>query len=180
MTITVFIFVLVILVILRQKKKDTINLVLDEQHFGINNDLGLEDSGELSNDSNVDGAAVSKRDGVADSYKDSAASSKKNDAGELRRDIDAGPNGLIDFDKFEKSNVQKGRFESYTVSRNCELREYVESDLQLKFKRGCAFYEFQQKFKYISEDKELIVIHMVNNDVDISWSLMIIIFFALT
>ena len=49
-------------------------------------------------------------------------------------------------------------FNKHTVVRDCELREYIEVDLGLTFRRGYAFYEFQHDVKNIieSEDKELL------------------------
>lgn len=58
--------------------------------------------------------------------------------------------------------VPMGRLKVYTVSRNCELREYVKNDLKLEFKRGCAFYEFQHDFESISKDQEVLFLQKVS------------------
>ena len=52
--------------------------------------------------------------------------------------------------------VIKGRFEQYEVKKDFQLREFVEAELRLEFRRGSAFYEFTHEVENISEDKELI------------------------
>ena len=50
--------------------------------------------------------------------------------------------------------VQEGRFESYNVNNDCQLRDFLPNNL--KFRRGCAYYEFEHEVEHISEDKQLI------------------------
>ena len=68
-------------------------------------------------------------------------------------------------DNMKVDIVPMGRFKVYTVSRNCELREYIKNDLKLEFRRGCAFYEFKHDFESISKDQEVLFLQKVSNSI---------------
>ena len=45
--------------------------------------------------------------------------------------------------------------ERYVINSDCSLKEYLERS-NLRFKRGCAYFEFDGDIESISEDNELI------------------------
>ena len=62
--------------------------------------------------------------------------------------------------------VNKSWFKFLDIERNCELREFIEEQ-QLAFKTGCAFYEFEHDFEYISDDKRLLLMNEVSNRISL-------------
>ena len=53
------------------------------------------------------------------------------------------------------------KLEVYPVEQNCELREFVTELLNIKFRKGHAFYELTHEKEDVSEDKELIILYKV-------------------
>ena len=53
--------------------------------------------------------------------------------------------------------VDKGRFTVLHVESDSEIREFVEKQKRLPYKRGCTFFEFVNNFEGISGDKEVIL-----------------------
>ena len=58
--------------------------------------------------------------------------------------------------------VDKNRFDICKVTKDCELREFVE-ERKLEFKRGRVFYEFEHDFEYIADDKRLLLMNKVSD-----------------
>ena len=58
--------------------------------------------------------------------------------------------------------VELNCFKIYVVKQDCELKEYIEKDCHLDFRRGRVFYEFQHEFESIFEDNDLIFMKEVN------------------
>ena len=46
--------------------------------------------------------------------------------------------------------------------RDCELREFIESQCKLTYKSGCAFSEFKSDKQDISERKEVLLMDKVS------------------
>lgn len=74
-----------------------------------------------------------------------------------KKHVDSNSNAVINFVQFKVQGVVTNRSKLCTVAHDCELREYVEKQLEFKFWRGCIFYELQHEFKNITEDKELVI-----------------------
>ena len=51
--------------------------------------------------------------------------------------------------------------EVHSVKQNCELREFVRKELNIKVRKGHAFYELTHEKEDVSEDKELIILYKV-------------------
>ena len=58
--------------------------------------------------------------------------------------------------KLKLELIAEREFESCIIQNSCTLREAVEKQLNAKFMRGHAYYEFAHKIENISEDKEII------------------------
>ena len=58
--------------------------------------------------------------------------------------------------------VRSNRFQKLVVTKDCELREYIESICNLTFKSGCAFFEFLNDKEDINERKEVLLMDKVN------------------
>lgn len=50
------------------------------------------------------------------------------------------------------------RFKILRVHKDCELKEFVESN-DLVFKRGCAFYEFTHEVENISANQKIVLMN---------------------
>jgi hypothetical protein len=61
--------------------------------------------------------------------------------------------------------VDEKNFQIYEVKNDCELREFVKGELKCEYKRGCVFYEFHYDFERISDDKWLIFMDKVSNEI---------------
>ena len=72
------------------------------------------------------------------------------------KDIGSDSTEVLDIDQLDLQRIQHWILAEHEVSHDCELRDFVESEVKLEFKRGCAFYEFVHDFEDISEDKQLI------------------------
>lgn len=99
---------------------------------------------------------------VCETNMDHNANSLKKD-GKSASKVAVKSDNIIDIDKVQANvYVKNDRFQEYIISYDCELKEYVENKLKLEFRRGCAFYAFQEEFKNISKEKELILIEKVS------------------
>ena len=79
------------------------------------------------------------------------------------KDIGSDSKKVIDIDQLDLQKIQRSILAEHEVNHHCELRDFVESELKLEFKRGCAFYEFVHNFEDISEDKQLVFKDKVSN-----------------
>ena len=70
---------------------------------------------------------------------------------------------VLDIDQLALQRIGRWDLSEHEVSHNSELRDFVENELKLEFKRGCAFYEFVHDFEDISEEKDVILKDKVSN-----------------
>ena len=63
----------------------------------------------------------------------------------------------------EKLKYQDFKVTVFHVQKDCELREFIENECNLKFERGCAFYEFTHDVEKISENQEVVQVKQVSS-----------------
>jgi hypothetical protein len=54
-------------------------------------------------------------------------------------------------------NLSGEKLEQHGVTRDCEMRKFILTDLKLKFRRGHAYYEFVNEIENILEGKDVLL-----------------------
>ena len=66
-------------------------------------------------------------------------------------------------EKYDRMDAERlDYFKKLVVKKDCELREFIEIECKLPFKRGCAFYEFIHEIESIPEYKEVMLMKEVS------------------
>ena len=63
--------------------------------------------------------------------------------------------------KLKLKPITDRSFKKVKIGKDCKLRDFIEYEMSLKFKRGHAYYEFIHEKENISEDRELIFMDKV-------------------
>ena len=76
---------------------------------------------------------------------------------------DNNSHSIVDSSEPTKEKPEGQDFRVLLVDHDCELREFIENECELKFQRGCAFYEFTHDVEKISEHQQVILVKQVSS-----------------